>query len=124
MRRRPPRSTRTDTLCPYTTLFRSPDIVKEVLGEYGYPYEMKLTGSYRSWEYCVQYQETDFAFISRLMEHEGIYYYFKHEKGQHTLLMTDDIALHVPVPGYESIPYYGSDRVSTPQEDYISKWEI
>ena len=101
-----------------------PDIIKEVLGEYGYPYEMKLTGSYRSWEYCVQYQETDFAFISRLMEHEGIYYYFKHDKDQHTLVMTDDIASHAPVPGYESIPYYGPDRVSTPQEEYVSMWEI
>jgi len=101
-----------------------PDIIKEVLGEYGYPFEMKLTGSYRSWEYCVQYQETDFAFISRLMEHEGIYYYFKHDKGQHTLVMTDDIASHAPVPGYETIPYYGPDRVSTPQEEYISMWEI
>jgi len=101
-----------------------PDIIKEVLGEYGYPFEMKLTGSYRSWEYCVQYQETDFAFISRLMEHEGIYYYFKHDKDQHTLVMTDDIGSHEPVPGYESIPYYGPDRVSTPQEEYISMWEI
>ena len=101
-----------------------PDIIKEVLGEYGYPYEMKLTGSYRSWEYCVQYQETDFAFISRLMEHEGLYYYFKHDKGQHTLVMTDDIGSHAPVPGYESIPYYGPDRMSTPQEEYVSMWEI
>ena len=101
-----------------------PDIVKEVLGEYGYPFEMKLTGSYRSWEYCVQYQETDFAFVSRLLEHEGIYYYFKHDKGQHTLVLTDDISLHGPVPGYESLPYYGPDRVSTPREEYISMWEI
>ena len=101
-----------------------PDIIKEVLGEYGYPFEMKLTGSYRSWEYCVQYQETDFAFISRLMEHEGIYYYFKHEKGQHTLVLSDDIGSHSPVAGYETVPYYGPDRVSTPQEEYISMWEV
>src|SRR3546814_5179550 len=85
---------------------------------------MKRTGRDRSVEYGVQYQETDIAFISRLMEHEGIYYYFKHEKGQHSRVMTDDVALHAPVPGYESIPYYGPDRVSTPQEEYISMWEI
>jgi type VI secretion system secreted protein VgrG len=101
-----------------------PDIIKEVLGEYGYPFEFKLTGSYRSWEYCVQYQETDFAFISRLMEHEGIYYYFKHDQGQHTLVMTDDIASHGPMPGYADLPYFGPDRVTTPREEYVSMWEV
>ncbi len=101
-----------------------PDVIKEVLGEYGYPFEMKLSGTYRSWEYCVQYQETDFAFVSRLMEHEGIYYYFKHEDGQHTLVMTDDISSHGPTPGYYSIAYYGPDRLSRPQEEYISLWEV
>ncbi|WP_459617458.1 type VI secretion system Vgr family protein [Bordetella sp. 2513F-2] len=101
-----------------------PDVIKEVLSDYGFPYEMKLTGSYRQWEYCVQYQETDFAFISRLMEHEGIYYYFRHDKGQHTLVMTDDIASHGEMPGYAAIPYYGPDRVTRPREEYISAWEI
>lgn len=101
-----------------------PDVIKEVLGEYGYPFEIKLSGSYRNWEYCVQYQETDFAFISRLMEHEGIYYYFKHENGQHTLVMTDDISSHKATTGYESIPYYGPDRHGKPQEEYVSMWEV
>ena len=101
-----------------------PDVIKEVLGEYGYPFEMKLSGSYRNWEYCVQYQETDFAFVSRLMEHEGIYYYFRHEDGQHTLVMTDDISSHKATPGYDSIPYYGPDRLARPQDEYISMWEV
>lgn len=101
-----------------------PDVIKEVLGEYGFPFEMKLTASYRNWEYCVQYQETDFAFVSRLMEHEGIYYYFKHENGQHTLVMTDDVSSHQPMSGYDTIPYYGPDRLGKPQEEYISMWEI
>lgn len=101
-----------------------PDVIKEVLEEYGFAFEMRLTGSYRNWEYCVQYQETDFAFISRLMEHEGIYYYFKHENGQHTLVMADDIAAHEPMAGYDYIPYYGPDRLGKPQEEYISLWEI
>ncbi len=102
----------------------APDVIKEVLGEYSFPFEMKLSSSYRNWEYCVQYQETDFAFVSRLMEHEGIYYYFKHENGQHTLVMTDDISSHEPTPGYDSIPYYGPDRFGKPQEEFISMWEV
>ncbi|MFS4563018.1 type VI secretion system Vgr family protein, partial [Erwinia amylovora] len=56
-----------------------PQIVKTLLGEYNVTLEDRLTGSYRSWEYCVQYQESSFSFISRLMELEGIYYYFRHE---------------------------------------------
>ncbi|SAI42310.1 Uncharacterized protein conserved in bacteria [Bordetella ansorpii] len=101
-----------------------PDVIAEVLGEYGFAFESKLTGAYRTWEYCVQYQETDFAFLSRLMEHEGIYYYFKHGNGQHTLVMVDDVASHEEQPGYEDIPYYGPDRLVTPQDEYISMWEV
>ena len=57
-----------------------PDIIKEVFRDHGFTdFEEALSGSYRSWEYCVQYRETDFNFVSRLMEQEGIYYYFKHE---------------------------------------------
>ncbi|MGY2910694.1 Rhs element Vgr protein [Ewingella americana] len=61
---------------------RVPDIIKTVLSEYGVHVEDKLTGEYRSWEYCVQYQENSYDFISRLMELEGIYFFFNHESGQ------------------------------------------
>ncbi|REM69099.1 type VI secretion system tip protein VgrG, partial [Mycobacterium tuberculosis] len=54
------------------------EMIEEVLGTYGYAYEKKLSGSYRAWDFCAQYEESDFAFVSRLMELEGIYYYFKH----------------------------------------------
>lgn len=48
-----------------------------------------LTGTHNAREYCVQYRETDFAFFSRLLEEEGIYYYFLHENGKHTLVLSD-----------------------------------
>ena len=102
----------------------APDVIQEVLSDYKFPVEVKLADNYRNWEYCVQYQETDFAFISRLMEHEGIYYWFKHENGKHTLVLTDDVTQHDPLPGYETIPYYGPDRAAVPQEEYISSWEV
>lgn len=101
-----------------------PDVIEEVLGDYAFPYELKLSDSYRNWEYCVQYQETDFAFLSRLMEHEGIYYWFKHEDGKHTLMVTDDVTQHDKLPGYETLPYYGPDRAAVPQEEYVSSWEV
>src|SRR5207249_4174763 len=50
-----------------------PQILDAVLGFYGFPIKKRLTGRYRVWEYCVQYRESDFNFISRLMEQEGIY---------------------------------------------------
>jgi type VI secretion system secreted protein VgrG len=56
-------------------------------------------------EYCVQYNESDFDFISRLFEHEGIYYFFKHELGKHTLVLADSLSAHDPVPGFEKLPY-------------------
>jgi len=75
-----------------------PDIVKDVLGEHGFTdVQMRLSGSYQPWEYCVQYQESDFAFISRLLEHEGIYYYFTHQNGTHTLVLGDGIGAHDPL---------------------------
>ncbi len=101
-----------------------PEIIREVLSEHDCPFELNLADAYRDWEYCVQYQETDFAFLSRLMEHEGIYYYFRHANGQHTLVMTDHASSHTAMPGYDVIPYYGPDRLAKPQQEYISMWEV
>ena len=55
-----------------------PDIIKKVFGdEPTADFKFDLTGKYRKWVYCVQYRETDFNFVSRLMEEEGISYYVK-----------------------------------------------
>lgn len=99
-----------------------PEVIDEILGDYGLPYEKQFSASYRSWDYCVQYQESDFAFISRLMEHEGIYYWFKHEQGKHTLVLTDDVSHHAPFPNYESIPYFGGQ--GDPRQEHIEHWEV
>lgn len=65
-----------------------PDIIKQLFREHGLSdFEEALSDTYYAWEYCVQYRETDFNFVSRFMEHEGIYYYFKHESDKHTLLL-------------------------------------
>jgi type VI secretion system secreted protein VgrG len=76
-----------------------PDIIKQIFGDLGFTdIEERLTGSYRTWTYCVQYRESDFNFVSRLMEQEGIYYYFFHEDGKHTLVLCDSLSLHDPYP--------------------------
>jgi len=99
-----------------------PEVVQEVLAEYGYPVESRLGGGYRQWEYCVQYQETDFHFISRLMEHEGIHYWFEHADGKHTLVLGDETSDHSPVEGNPLLPYIGPDRITQPISEFISQW--
>ncbi|RZL63916.1 MAG: type VI secretion system tip protein VgrG [Variovorax sp.] len=100
------------------------EIIEEVLGDYGFAFEKKLSASYRQWDYCVQYQETDFAFVSRLMEHEGIYYFFKHDKNQHTLVLADDMSAHETLPQYPRISYLSTDRVGDPGREAIDRWEV
>ncbi|MEW8507101.1 MAG: type VI secretion system tip protein TssI/VgrG [Candidatus Thiodiazotropha sp.] len=103
-----------------------PDIVKEVFGENGFSdFEERLSGSYREWEYCVQYRETDFNFISRLLEQEGIYYFFKHEAGKHTLILCDDYSSHSVLEAYSDIPYLPpTETGSSRWRDYIHSWRF
>jgi type VI secretion system secreted protein VgrG len=68
-----------------------PEIIEKVFGDLGYTdFSNKLTGTYAKRTYCVQYQESAFDFVSRLMEDEGIYYFFTHEDGKHTMVLADD----------------------------------
>lgn len=101
-----------------------PDIIRDVLGKYPFPISLKLSRSYREWDYCVQYQESDLNFVSRLMEHEGIYYYFEHGDGSHTLVLVDDVAANPMLPGKSTIKYYGPDAAALPDEEHISDWRI
>ena len=102
-----------------------PDIIKEVFRAYGLTdFKESLSGSYRTWQYCVQYRETDFNFVSRLMEQEGIYYYFEHENGKHTLVFSDSMSSHETFPGYEQVPYFPPDEVSQRERDHIHDWSI
>lgn len=70
-----------------------PDMIKDVLnngGLHSNDFRLDLKSTYQRREYCVQYRETDLTFISRLMEYEGISYFFEHKDGKDLLVMTDD----------------------------------
>src|SRR5215470_4242045 len=102
-----------------------PDIIKKVFADHAATdVEYKLSGSYRKWTYCVQYRETDFNFVSRLMEQEGIYYYFRHDQGRHTMVIVDSTSAHKPFPDYESISYTSPDRVRRVDQEYIDSWDV
>lgn len=102
-----------------------PDIIQQIFDEEGFPdYEVRLTGSYEPWNYCVQYRETDFNFISRLMEQEGIYYYFTHENGAHKLILSDSFSAHEALANYAEVPYYPVSSDQIRERDHISRWEV
>ena len=65
------------------------DIVKQVLDDAHVDFRNALEKPYTERDYCVQYRETDLNFISRLMEDEGIFYFFEHEEGKHTMVLAD-----------------------------------
>ncbi len=96
-----------------------PDILKEVLA--GLDVDWQLQGTYEPRDYCTQYRETDFAFASRLMEEEGIYYYFKHDDGSHTMVVADTPQGHVAVPGASTVRYETVVGGTRP-DDRIFSW--
>ncbi|RKT46293.1 type VI secretion system Vgr family protein [Thiocapsa rosea] len=102
-----------------------PDIVKSIFREHGFTdFEERLSGSYRQWVYCVQYRETDLSFVSRLLEHEGIYYFFEHQDGKHNLILADSYSAHSTIAGYEEVPYFPPDADSLRERDHINVWSI
>jgi type VI secretion system secreted protein VgrG len=80
-----------------------PDILKQVLTGFDVNYD--IAGTYYQRDYCVQYRESDFDFASRLMEEEGIYYFFKHSDGNHQMMVSDNTCKHPTVPGASSAIY-------------------
>ncbi|MCW7539340.1 type VI secretion system tip protein TssI/VgrG [Aquabacterium sp. A7-Y] len=103
-----------------------PDILKQVFDAHAdvASTSFELSGSYRAWDYCVQYRESDFDFVSRLMEQEGIYYYFRHEEGRHVMVLTDSVSAHAPYAGFEQIPYLPHDRSARAETEHISGWSF
>jgi len=97
-----------------------PDVLRQLFAGFDVSYELSAT--YYQRDYCVQYRETDFNFVSRLMEEEGIYYFFKHSDGGHQMVVADVATRHPTVAGQSSVIY---DEVSGGgREDLrITAWE-
>jgi len=101
-----------------------PDIVQTIFRDRGAKdFESRLTETYPSLEYCVQYRETDFNFVSRLLEQEGISYFFKHEVDKATLALVDSMDAYENVAGYEELrfaPVLGAER----QMEVVTRWTV
>ena len=97
-----------------------PDILRQVLTGYDVKYE--LLSTYYPRDYCVQYRESDFQFASRLMEEEGIFYFFKHADGSHQMVITDVPTEHPSVAGQTEVIY--EEASGAAREDMrIFAWE-
>ena len=97
-----------------------PDILRKLLAGFDVAYEISAT--YYQRDFCVQYRESDFDFASRLMEEEGIYYFFKHSDGNHQMVVTDIPNKHPAVPGQATAIYeetVGEDRTDM----RVTAWE-
>ena len=105
-----------------------PDILEKVFKDYGFSdYEIRLQGNYEQREYCVQYRESAFNFVSRLMEEEGIFYFFDHEADKHKLVLADSPNAFKPCPLQEMVSYksiIGQERDDDVVTDFTMSREI
>jgi type VI secretion system secreted protein VgrG len=85
---------------------KTEEILKDVFGKFGFEdYRFQLSGSYKPRVFCVQYNETALNYVSRLMEHDGMYYMWEHENGKHIMVIKDDMAKHQPHPDKPTIQW-------------------
>lgn len=83
-----------------------PDIIEAVFDELGFSaYKKSLQNTYTKRDYCVQYRETAYDFVTRLMEEEGIFFFFEHSQSAHTLVLADDASAHADCPGVDAVRY-------------------
>ncbi len=99
-------------------------IIMEVLEEHGFTalVEKKISGSYLTREYCVQYRESDYDFICRLMEEEGMYYFFVQNGDSEKLVLADEISAHKPTPHGPTFEYHAVDGTFQRDTEHIYDW--
>lgn len=101
-----------------------PEIIQEIFKNYkNGEFRLALNATYAPRDYCVQYRETDFNFVSRLMEEEGIFYFFEHTEDKHTLVLADNLNEFKPCPFQSDVRY---EAIVQDQwtEDTITEWQV
>ncbi|HET9958078.1 MAG TPA: type VI secretion system tip protein TssI/VgrG [Polyangiaceae bacterium] len=104
-----------------------PDIVKEIFREHGFSdFDDRLTHheNYPVLDYVVQYRESDLNFVSRLLEHVGIYYFFRHGNGKHTLVLADSYSAHEPAPDAKLIRYMPPQQGQRRETEHFDQWSF
>jgi type VI secretion system secreted protein VgrG len=100
-----------------------PDIIQEVFQNHGFTdFRMNLSESHPQREYCVQYRETDLNFVLRLIEEEGIVFYFEHTSDKHTMVMVDSNSAYQTISNRSTIPWVPSLGADWPGREHLSDW--
>ncbi|HXJ88530.1 MAG TPA: type VI secretion system tip protein TssI/VgrG [Candidatus Binatia bacterium] len=101
-----------------------PDIISKIFDPFGFKdFKLSLKGTYPKLEYCVQYRETSFNFVSRLMEESGIFYYFDHTThGKHTMVLADQSSKLTACPG--SPISYDTEVGGLADPQVINNWHV
>ncbi len=103
-----------------------PEIVKKVCDDHPgiAQLQLKLMRSYRKRTYCVQYRESDLAFISRLLALEGIYWQVAHTQSKHTLVLMDAASAHDPLTGVAKVRHIEQPEHAAPDQEYLTQWRF
>ncbi len=96
------------------------EVITEILQEYSIDAQWDITETYPKLDYCVQYNETDFDFVHRLLEEAGIYYHFEHDDDAHKMVLKDSIASHEAYPSDSTIKW----RMAMSDEPTITAWYV
>lgn len=100
-----------------------PQMLREVLAPYSRQVDYgRLTETYRPWPYCTQYRESDLAFISRLMEREGVYFYFRHDSDAHVMVLADSRTAHRASPRAATVKLRPDQVGGAGTEEALREW--
>ncbi|HTH72901.1 MAG TPA: type VI secretion system tip protein TssI/VgrG [Trinickia sp.] len=99
------------------------DIIQKVLSPFNVTIKQSTTGTYAAREYCVQYDESPFQFISRLMEEDGIFYFFTFANGSHTMVLADSPSAHEAMTAPSTL-WFSSDSVAHSPAERVSDFEL
>jgi len=109
--------------CRIHTGMNVPDLARALLREIGYSdVRVSLSGDYPVREYCVQYHESGLDFLSRLLEQEGIYYYFEHGAGAHTMVLADGIGAHARQAPFQRLPWRADAAAADDRIAAVAQW--
>lgn len=101
-----------------------PDIILKIFSDLGFTdVKNDLQGSWDQLDYCVQYRETDFNFVSRLMEQYGICYFFEHEANKHTMVLANTASSYKPCPERPTARWDPEGSAPT-EEDIVMSLQI
>jgi type VI secretion system secreted protein VgrG len=101
----------------------APEIIKKVFKDRRFmDFREDLQENYPKLDYCVQYRESDLEFVKRLMEHHGIYYFFEHSAGKHTLVLADASSCHKSIPNLPSLPFNAHGGTGYEDRETVTSW--